>query len=248
MRAARLAALGLLALALTAPARAEEAREDGRLGDGLISVIGRARTETPPDFASVEIGVEVRGATPAAALDGTSEAARRILALAAEFGVPESDVGTTAVTLQPVTRQIRQPDGTFVEKPDGYRAANQVRLRLADMGRLGDLMRRSLEAGANRIDGVAFGLKDPEAAEAAVRVAAMKDAAAQAARLAEAAGVKLGRVVSIQAPPRIGAPPPILMAAPAPMRAKGRGGVAVPLVAGTIEASAEVAAAFAILP
>ena len=116
-----------------------------------------------------------------------------MIALAAEFGVKEGDIGTTAVTLQPVTRTIRQPDGTVTEKSDGYRAANQVRLRLAEMGRLGDLMRRALDAGANRIDSVAFGLNDPDAAASAVRVAAMKDASAQAARLAEAAGVRLGR-------------------------------------------------------
>ncbi|WP_238296153.1 SIMPL domain-containing protein, partial [Methylobacterium soli] len=66
------------------------------------------------------------------------------------------------------------------------------------------------------------------------------------ARLAEAAGVRLGRVVSIQSPPRE-SPAPLLMAAPAPMP-KGRGRTPVPLVAGTIEASAEVAASFAIAP
>ncbi|WP_431310970.1 SIMPL domain-containing protein [Methylobacterium nigriterrae] len=234
----------LLLACAAGPTRAEDAPA---LADGLIQVVGRARSETAPDFASVEIGIEARGATPAAALDATSEAARKVIALAAGFGVGEADIGTTAVTLEPVTRTVRQPDGSVTERQDGYRAANRVSLRLADMGRLGELMRRALDAGANRIEGVAFGLKDPEAAESAVRVAAMKDASAQAARLAEAAGVRLGRVVSIQSPPRI-AIPPVLMAAAAPMRAKGRGGVPVPLVAGTIGASAEVAATFAIAP
>uniref|UniRef100_UPI0013D48E95 SIMPL domain-containing protein n=1 Tax=Acinetobacter baumannii TaxID=470 RepID=UPI0013D48E95 len=37
---------------------------------------------------------------------------------------------------------------------------------------------------------------------AGLRAAAMRDAAAQAAGLAGAAGVKLGRVVSIESPPR----------------------------------------------
>ncbi len=106
--------------------------------------------------------------------------------------------GTSAVTLQPVTRSVRQADGSVSERADGYRASNTVRVRLADMARLGELMRRALDGGANRIDGVGFGLRDPEAAESAMRVAAVKDARAQAERLAEAAGVTLGRVVSIQ--------------------------------------------------
>lgn len=231
---------GLALLMLCAPALADERPV------GQISVIGHARSETAPDFASIEVGVEAKAATPAAALDGTSEAARKLIALAAEFGVSDGDIGTSAVNLQPITRMVRQPDGTAVEKQDGYRASNQVRIRLADMGKLGELLRRALEAGANRIDGISFGLKDPDAAQADLRVAAMKDAMAQATRLAQAAGVSLGRVVSIQSPPREERPPMAL--APAPMRMKARGGPAVPLVAGTIESSADVAAIFAVAP
>ncbi|MGU3360635.1 SIMPL domain-containing protein [Methylobacterium sp. M6A4_1b] len=242
----RAGAFALLALALLGAGGAVRAEDRPGPTEGRISVVGRARSEVAPDFASVEIGVEARGATPAVALDGASTAAKAILVLAAEFQVPEADLGTSAVTLQPVTRSVRQSDGTFTEKPDGYRASNTVRVRLADMGRLGDLMRRALDGGANRIDGVSFGLRDPDTAESAMRSAAMKDARAQAERLAEAAGVTLGRVVSIQSP-ATGSPPPIAFAAPAPMRSK-RGGAPVPLVAGTIETAADVAATFAIAP
>jgi len=241
---AGLFALAVLATAGLTPACAEEAPT---LADGRIHVVGRARAETAPDFAAVEIGIEAKGATPAAALDAASASARGLIALAETFKVPEADIGTTAVTLQPVTRSVRQPDGTVTERADGYRAANTVRLRLADMARLGDLMRRALETGANRIEGVSFGLRDPDAAESAVRVAAMKDATAQAARLAEAAGITLGRVVAIRSPAAAGSPayPPM----PAPMARLAKAtGAPVPLVAGTIETAAEVSATFAIAP
>ncbi|CAA2099890.1 26 kDa periplasmic immunogenic protein [Methylobacterium bullatum] len=236
------AAAASLALALALPALADD---DKAKHESRIVVTGRARAETPPDFASVEIGIEAKGATPAAALDGASNVVRALIALSAGFGVGESDIGTTAVTLTQATREVRQPDGSITEKPDGYRAANSVRVRLADMGKLGELMRKALDAGANRIEGVAFGLKDPNAAEATVQVAAMKDAVAQAGRLAEAAGVKLGAALLIQTTPQ-GGGMPMAMAAP-PMRSK-RSSVPVPLAAGTIETSAEVSASFAILP
>ncbi|KQO53117.1 SIMPL domain-containing protein [Methylobacterium sp. Leaf85] len=236
------AAAASLALALAIPALADD---DKAKHESRIVVTGRARAETPPDFASVEIGIEAKGATPAAALDGASNVVRALIALSAGFGVGESDIGTTAVTLTQGTREVRQPDGSITEKPDGYRAANSLRVRLADMGKLGELMRKALDAGANRIEGVAFGLKDPNAAEATVQVAAMKDAMAQAGRLAETAGVKLGPPLSIQTTPQ-GGGMPMAMAA-APMRSK-RSGVPVPLAAGTIETSAEVSASFAILP
>lgn len=239
-------AAALLALSLLGAGAEARADEKAAPAEGRISVVGRARSEVAPDFAAVEIGVEAKGATPAAALDAASAVVKAILALAGEFKVPEADLGTSAVTLQPVTRSVRQADGSVTEKADGYRASNTVRVRLSDMGRLGDLMRRALDGGANRIDGVSFGLRDPDAAESAMRAAATKDARAQAERLAEAAGITLGRVLSLQSPPA-GNGSPRAYAAPAPMRLK-RGGTPVPLVAGTIETAAEVAATFAIAP
>lgn len=228
----------LLLLTAASPAAADD--ESGR-----IRVIGRASQEVAPDFASVEIGVESRGATPAAALDAASQAAKGIVATAKEMGVAEADIGTSAVTLQPRIKNVRLPDGTMGEREDGYTASNRVRVRLAEMGRLGELMRRTLDSGANRIQGISFGLRDPAAADAAVQVAAVKDAKAQAERIAEATGVKLGSVISIDSPPRTESPRPmpygLAMKAAAP-----RGRTAVPVEAGSIETSAEVDAVFAI--
>ncbi|WP_438345883.1 SIMPL domain-containing protein [Methylorubrum populi] len=228
----------LLLLAAASPAAADD--ESGR-----IRVIGRASQEVAPDFASVEIGVESRGATPAAALDAASQAAKGIVATAKELGVAEADIGTSAVTLQPRIKNVRLPDGTMGEREDGYTASNRVRVRLAEMGKLGELMRRTLDSGANRIQGISFGLRDPAAADAAVQVAAVKDAKAQAERIAEATGVKLGSVIAIDSPPRTESPRPmpygLAMKAAAP-----RGRTAVPVEAGSIETSAEVDAVFAI--
>jgi len=227
-----------LMLLLAAPAAAGD-------DEGRIRVIGRASSERAPDFASIEVGVESRGATPAAALDAASRAAKGVMATAKEMGVPEADIGTTSLTLQARTKQIGQPDGNVREVPDGYTAGNLVRVRLAEMGKLGELLRRALDSGANRINGIAFGLRDPAAAEADVQSAAMKDARAQAERLAEAAGVRLGAAIAITSPPRSeGARPmPYAMAARA---AAPKGRTSVPIEAGSIETAAEVEAVFAI--
>ncbi len=241
MRSGPLALLGLAA-ALLLPAQGTA--EERAAAEGRISVLGRARAALQPDFATVEIGVESRGENPAATLDGASRAVQGVIALSNAFGIAREDVETAAVTLQPVNRTVREPDGSVSERLDGYRSTNTVRIRLGDMDRLGDLMRKALDAGANRIEGVGFGLRDPEGAEAAIRVAAVKDASLQAARLAEAAGVRLGRVISVEVPPQVSAP--TILRNAAPLRAKG--GTAVPLMAGTIEATAEVAATFAIAP
>ncbi|MBB5760599.1 hypothetical protein HNR01_000194 [Methylorubrum rhodesianum] len=238
MKCSALAASLLLLSVAAMPVAADD--ESGR-----IRVIGRASQEVAPDFASVEVGVESRGATPAAALDAASQAAKGIVTTAKEMGVADADIGTSAITLQPRIKNVRQPDGTMGEREDGYTASNRVRVRLAEMGKLGELMRRTLDSGANRIQGISFGLRDPAAADAAVQVAAVKDARAQAERIAEATGVKLGTVVSIDSPPRADTPRPAPYGL-AMKAAPSRGRTAVPVEAGSIETSAEVEAVFAI--
>ncbi len=234
----RLALAGLALLLAAAPARADDAC------DHTISVTGRAASARAPDFAEVTVGVESKAPNPAAALDAASKAVAGVVALGRELGVPEGDIGTSAVVLEAATRAVTRPNGTVESQPDGYRAANAVTIRLADMGRLGDLLRRALDAGANRIDSVGFGLNDAEKVDAELQVAAAKDARARAADLAEAVGAKLGRLCSLSG----GAsalPPPMPMAAQARMRAPAPGR-RVPIAAGTIESRSEVSASFAV--
>ncbi len=235
----RLVLAAFAALPLAGPALADD--------EGRLRVIGRAESQLPPDFAAVIVGVESRGATPAAALDTASKAARGLIDTAKGMGVPEADIGTSSLSLQPATKSVHQPDGTVREQPDGYVASNRVEIRLGDMPKLGELMRRALDSGANRIEGVSFGLRDPAAALAAVQVAAMKDARAQAERLAQAAGVTLGPALAITTPPRneiVTRPAPYAAMAKADRRQRA----AVPIEAGSIETGAEVEAVFVIRP
>ena len=158
--------------------------------------------------------------------------------------MPPADIGTAAVTLQAATRSVARPGGAVTEEPDGYRAGNLVSVRLADMDRLGDLLRQALDAGANRIDGVSFGLRDPDKVESALQVAATRDARTRAEALAEALGRQARSALHAEHRRR-GRVPPGDGHAPcaAPMAAKGR---RVPIEAGTIQMSSEVSATFAV--
>ncbi len=238
MRLAR-AALALAAALAGLPARAE----DGPCAR-LISVVGRAEAARAPDFAEVTVGIETKAASAAAALDAASKAVAGVMALGGELGVPPGDIGTAAVSLEQSTRAVIHPSGASTSEPDGYRATNAVTVRLADMGRLGELLRRALDAGANRIDAVGFGLTEPAKLEAELQVAAAKDARARAASIAEAAGAKLGPLCSLTPG---GGPQALRMAAPMAARA-AKANPRVPLAAGTIQTSAEVTASFAVLP
>ncbi len=230
--------LGALAAPVSAQPAAGDAREPGR-----ISVVGQATIEVPPDFAAVQIGVTSRAPNAAAALADNSAAVARTIALAKSSGVEARDIATSAVSLQQAFKMVRTPAGGE-QQPDGYQAQNVVTVRLGDMAKLGEFMRQAVEGGANRIDGVSFGLREPAKAEQEAGAAATRDAMQRAKAVAEAAGVALGPVERITTPPRTERPSPpypvMRMAA-----AEGRG-KAVPLEAGTVTFSAEVEVVWAL--
>ena len=201
---------------------------------GRISVLGRATVEREPDHAVVQVGVLTKAPTPTAALDQNSAVAARIMAFAKGFGVTARDLRTASVNLSPVTKSVRDPNGSFRQEPDGYQAVNNVQVTLRDIGRLGAFMRDVLNQGANQIAGVRFGLSDPDAAVDEALAGAVADATRKAARLAEAAKAKLGRVHHIAYPPGGVSRP--FAAAPAPRALRQE----VPIEAGALETSAEV--------
>jgi uncharacterized protein YggE len=235
-----LVTLGLGALAGAASAQpAADAREPGQ-----ISLVGQATLEFPPDFAAVRIGVVTKAATAAAALADNSTAVARTVALAKAAGIEPRDVATSTVGLQQAFKTVRNPIGSE-QQPDGFQARNVVTVRLADTAKLGQFMQQAVEGGANRIDGVTFGLRDPGKAEREAGVAATRDALERAKVMAEAAGVTLGPIARITAPPRAERPsrpsPMMRMAASTDAHSE-----AVPIEAGALSVSAEVEVVWAL--
>ena len=210
--------------------------------EGRIRVIGRAVVEAVPDYVTVRIGVSNRGASPTAALDQNSAAARKIVDFAKASGIQERDIQTDAVNLSPLFKTVRDPNGTTRQEPDGYTASNTVRVKLSELPKLGAFMRQALDQGANNINGVEFGLSNHESALDDARTRAVEDAVRQAQRLAEAAKVKLGKIQEILSPPRS----QVVTGRVTAMAARAPAGAPVPVEAGSLEVNAEVEIIWAI--
>jgi uncharacterized protein len=216
-------------IASTAPAGAQSAE------GGKLRVIGRATVEAVPDHVSVRVGITNKAPAPTAALDQNSTIAQKIIAFAKKFGIDEKDIRTDAINLSPAFKTVRDANGTTRQEPDGYNASNMVRVRLADLPRLGAFMREVLDQGATNINGVQFGLSHPEKVADEARVKAVEDAQRQAKLLADAAHVKLGSVEQIMHPPRTESRP----AFAAPM-ARAAAHTSVPVEVGVLEVTSEV--------
>ena len=157
-----------------------------------ITVSGRAEAEAVPDIATLSIGVETEARTPGEALLENAERMTAVMKRLKDAGIDDRDLRTSQLGIWPIFAERRQPRETV-----GYRASNQLTVTIRDIDRLGTLLDQAVADGANSVSGPTFSIADPEPLLAAARDAAVKDAIAKAERMAAAAGVELGEVISI---------------------------------------------------
>jgi uncharacterized protein len=178
----------LVGLWLAGSAAAQTERE--------IVVTGEGRIEVTPDMATVGGGVETQAETAEAALAANAERMQRVIEAVTATGVARQDLQTNQIGLFPVYRE--QEGGSPVPEVIGYIARNMLQVRVREIPTLGAVLDAMAAAGANRMDGITFGIAEPRVHLDAARRAAVADARAKAALLAEAAGVGLGPVVAIR--------------------------------------------------
>ncbi|MEM8741300.1 MAG: SIMPL domain-containing protein [Pseudomonadota bacterium] len=162
----------------------------------FVEVTGTATIDAVPDLAWLTVGVTTQERDAARAMTENATAMQALFAIIAEAGVAPSDVATTQIALYPVWER----DSVRNRAPEisGYRAQNSVTVTLRDIAALGPLLDSLVKGGAREIAGIGFGLSDRDALMVAARRAAMADAIARAQLYAEAAGARLGPVLTIR--------------------------------------------------
>jgi uncharacterized protein YggE len=220
------ALLTLVALAMPAATLAQDEAPPQR----RLFATGEARVEATPDRASFTAGVQTEALKADEAFSTTAEAMRAVFAALEAQGVAPEDMQTSQLSVDPMwdePAEGRQP------RVRGYTASNLVTVRVRDVTRLGALIDAVGAAGANRVYGISFDVVEPRAQMDDARRRAVEDARARAELLAAAAGVNLGRVMSIREGGGVG---------PMPMMARAEAMADMPVAAGTVglEASVEI--------
>jgi uncharacterized protein len=200
-----------------------------------ITVTGTGTAQTVPNEAQFSLGVTTKGSTAREALAANSARMERVIAALKSAGVSDKDIKTQDVSVGP---------GYDGEKgsTSGYAARNSVSVRVRELDRSSAVLDAASRAGANEVYGPALTQSNREAYEAKALKSAFGNARKRAEALADAAGVKLGRVSSI-AEGFSGGPQPMWEAA---RTAKTDTAVGAPIEAGTEEIQASVTVTFAI--
>ncbi|HHG91130.1 MAG TPA: SIMPL domain-containing protein [Devosia sp.] len=168
---------------------------------GIISLQGIGEVTSVPDMAIVRSGVVTNAQTAREALSANTAAMSRLFALLKDNAIEERDIQTSDFSVQPQYVYPNRPDASGNPKPPrivGYQVFNNVTVRVRDLDNLGALIDAAVTVGANQINSISFAVSDTAQLQIEARRAAMADAIAKAELYVEAAGLSLGRIVSIR--------------------------------------------------
>jgi uncharacterized protein len=203
-------ALGMaMTLGLAVPAGADaQAPAAGMAAERTIRVTGVGEARVRPDQAQVAFAVETVAATAQAAGRENARVMDRVIAALVQAGIPRADLETRGYGLHP---EYAHDEPRREPRIRGYRATNRVLLRTQQLERVGEFIDIALNSGANRMEGISFGLRDPQAAETAALRAAVERGRASAQTIADALGVQLGTVLDASTTAEVIRPFPVMM-------------------------------------
>lgn len=166
---------------------------EGAVPLNTVTSSGTGTSLAAPDTAEMYFGVTVLEPEAKAALDTAGESAEAIVSAIKDAGIPADDVQTANVSVYP------EYSGSEGKAPTvtGYRANVQVRVKIRDLDKIGDVIGAASGAGATDIGGPNFTLDDRDGAEDAAIDDAIADARRRAETMAKAAGKTLGEIISV---------------------------------------------------
>ncbi|MBW3554691.1 MAG: SIMPL domain-containing protein [Gemmatimonadetes bacterium] len=248
----------LIALSLSAcasvPAPAAAQRTAPEVQDRTIFVNATTQVRRAPDQAVISLAVETPAPSAAEATRQNADRMSAVIEAVRRLGIDRSRIQTRRVELMPQYERMdrmppdRMPPMERVEPREprivGYIAVNQVVVTVDDVGLVGRVVDAGVEAGANRVTGIHFQLREPESAyHEAVRMAVQK-ARREAEVIAAALGEPLGPALNVTTSSYYPIPQPTPMMRD--MRMEQTAAMPTPVEPGELDVQATVSITFRI--
>lgn len=187
-----LSTLGVLAVAavvIVALVMANKTNNEDR-----FSVTGSGTVYAKADIANLEVGVKT-GAKKTAA-EATKESTTKmdnIIQELKKLNIDEKDIKTTGYNLSPVYNWTDKTGQQLI----GYEVSQNLTLKIRDLNKIGDVIAKTTEKGANQVGNINFTIDDEYALKNQARELAIQKAKEKAIMIAQQSGMKLGAVKSV---------------------------------------------------
>lgn len=187
----------MVPLTLAPPAAAAAAEKPQNT---LVELDAEGQVQVKPDKATFHFTVVTEAAQAKEASQANAQEAEKFLAAVKKVLGPEDQVKTLSFTVMPIFRRVEKVQGKERTRKDeiaGYRAAHRVQVELRDLGKLGPVADTALKNGADEVQGPYFSHTQEEDLRNQATVKALERARKLANALAQAAGLKVARVVKM---------------------------------------------------
>lgn len=166
----------------------------GALAEGAITVSGGGQVNLAADMAYVTLGISISDSDVSTVMQQANTSIDSICAALVESGLPKDCISTDYLYISPQYDYSGDNSNEII----GYNVNSGLKLTIYDVDAVGSYIDVAFAAGANSFDSITFAVKDnSEARDEALRLA-VADAEKKANVLAEAAGMKLGDIVTIE--------------------------------------------------
>lgn len=169
---------------------------DGKPEVKTMSVSGAVTKYVTPDKVDIVLSVETLDKSAQVSQSDNAVIADKVRKALSGIGVISSDVKTVSYS---VNEEFEWNDLLKKSVSTGYRTVNQIQVTLSDTAKAGIVVDAAVQAGANRVSSIAFGLSKEK--ELDVRKTALNEASttakSKAESIASGLGVKIGKVYSV---------------------------------------------------
>ncbi len=237
-----LLAAGVVYLGVTAMNAVKQNSYIGRpdAARDTISISAEGKVTALPDIATISVGVQTENKSVSSAQKENTTKMNAIIEKVKSFGLTAEDIKTSNYSIYP---QYDYVNGRQVER--GYMVTQNIDVKVRSLDKIGEILSAVGSLGANQVGGVAFTIDEPEELRQQARIKALEAAKKKAQALADAAGVKLGKVVGFSENEEY-APAPAYYAKDAGL---GMGGDGTPSIqSGSQDVVVDVTVLYEILP
>jgi len=167
-----------------------------------ITVSGDGEIYAKPDLGIVDFSVVTEKKTVAEAMAENTTQMNAVTEAIKAQGVEAKDIKTINFSIYPKYEYKQSSACTISYCPSGkqvlvgYEITNQLEVKVRNLDKVGDIVQKATDAGANQVGNLQFTIDEEDAFKAQARQEAINKAKDKAEELASQLGVKLVKIIS----------------------------------------------------
>jgi len=186
----------LITAAFMVFAAMNEYKKGGYIGQDIVAkntiiISGEGKIYATPDIGLITLGVVSQAGTVAPAQKDNTDKMNKIIKAMKDLGVDDKDLQTTNYNIYPRYSYTRS-----VQTLIGYEVDQSLEVKIRNLDKVGDILAKGAELGANQVGSLTFTFDDPEKLNQEARLKAIANAKEKADALSAELGVKIVRVIN----------------------------------------------------